>query len=194
MILLGCLASAYVAPAVGGTLAADTFTRADNATSMGDAETGGTWATTGTWGILSNRARCYADDAVATLDVGLSYGYRAQVDIFRHDWPGLVLRYTSLDNMYWLELDASGLKLMRRLSGTTSTLATLITNYATPTTFYVEVTEPGGTLFTVWSSRNGTPATYTDSTTGRPTGTRVGLRGQNVASAGEFDNFLVEAL
>ena len=176
-----------------GTLAADTFTRANNATSMGDAETGGTWTTTGTWGILNNRARCYSNDTVATLNVGRSYGYRAQVDFGPLDWPGLVLRYADTDNMYWLEHERTGILLMRRLGGTPSILATMFTAQP-PTTVYVEVTEPGGTLFTVWTDYNGTPVTYTDSTAGRPTGTRVGLRGQDLATRGEFDNFLVEAL
>ena len=198
MIPLGVLASRYVAPAGGVTLAADTFTRADSAISMGDAETGGTWATTGTWGILSNRARCYSADTVASLDIGIASGYRAQVDMFAHNWPGLVVRFTDTNNFYWLEaLSPSGftiyLELRRRLGATLVSLATrTITTAAT--TVYVEVSETIGTDFAFWTTENTTPTTYSDTTSGRPAGTRVGLRGQNIPVRGEFDNFLVEAL
>ena len=199
MIPLGVLASSYVTPAGGVTLAADTFTRADSTTNMGDAETGGTWATTGTWGIRSNRARCYSADTVASLDVGIASGYRAQVDMLAHNWPGLVVRFTDTNNFYWLEAySPSGstiyLELRRRMAGVTVVGLATRTIPTAATTVYVEVNETIGTDFAFWTTENTTPTTYSDTTSGRPAGTRVGLRGQNLATRGEFDNFLVEAL
>lgn len=194
MIPIGVLASSRFAPA-DGILASDTFTRADNGSSLGTANRGGTWATTGTWGILANRARCYGSgDTFATLDTGAASGYRAQVDMIGGSWPGLVLRYTDAANCYWLEYSGSTVSLWRVLGGT-KTAHGSHPGASGSITVYAEVVEAvGETQFAWWTSANLTPLTFNDSTAGRPAGTRVGMRGQNIATRGEFDNFLVEEL
>ena len=189
MIPLGVLASARVAAGGPLVLASDDFDRADSTTVLGAAQIGGTWAVTGTWGILSNRARCYKNDTIATLDVGISAGYVATASWAAPSWPGIAFRFTSTTSTYWIDHEGTRITLYRRLTSLVS-LATMTASTGAMTCTVTVTEEGGGTRIRVTNSANGNTIDYTDTLAGRPTGTRVGLRGQNNA-ASSFDNFTV---
>lgn len=175
----------------------DTFTRVDNASSLGTTETGETWATVGaTWGISSNQAyvSSWSSRAAATVDVG-STSMRVAARIYESGlaaYPFIVAGYDDIGNTYQLvNSQASQLQLTRRISGSNAAL------YAGPIAngdlIELSLIQSGGTEITV--RRNGvTVHTTTDTTVGRPAGTRAGLGLPTNTTACRWDDFEAEAL
>lgn len=179
------------AAASSGPAFSDDFNRADSATTLGSP-----WTVdkSGTWGISSGQAYCVAvSDSSATVDIGASAGYTvgatfAYVDSNR--FPAIVFRYVDDNNFYYAQLATSFL-LRRMVNGANANLLTL-DRITAGTVVSVDVTEGTGTEMAVYY--NGVlQDTYTDTTAGRPAGSRVGLRALP-ATVGQFDNFTVTAL
>lgn len=109
-------------------LVADSFTRADDAASLGSADTGGAWTVlAGTWGISGNKAYLPggAGDAWAVHDVG-----RADVDMqvtiagSSAVSQGLAFRVASNGNGYRLAFNSANVfKIFRVVSGTSTEIA-----------------------------------------------------------------------
>lgn len=199
MIPLGVLAGrrAVVAP----SFITDTFTRADNASSLGTTETGGqTWATVGaTWGISSNQAyvSSFTSRAAATVEVG-STSMRLAARVYASaisTYPFLVAGYVDIDNTYQLVNNGDRrLQLTCRVSGTNTAIYDGgSSSLASGDLIEVQLVQSGGTQITV--KRNGsTVYTGTDSTSGRPLGTRAGIALPADTLGCRWDDFEAEAL
>jgi hypothetical protein len=204
-------ASNSVTPAAAGptTYAADTFTRADSALTLGTSSGGQAWsALTGTWGITGNKAYCAVDGVsvgggynVATLNAGQSLvTYTATVTpkVGAVEF-GLAALTQDIDNLVMWDLSgdtAAGAgnittRLFSRAAGT-----------FTPITSSATLTMTGGTTYTLKLVVGATSIScYIDNVlvfassgaTGLETQTRFGL----VTAAGvadrtsTFDNLLI---
>lgn len=138
---------------------ADTFTRADSATTLGTAETGGAWsALAGTWGISGNKAYmpAGATDGFAVLTSNfLSDGY-AEADITlsataNRAATGLVFRAADINNMLMVELTkvvgADIIGLWKRIGGTWTQLAAITSaGLVNGTTYKVRAEFYGGQI------------------------------------------------
>jgi hypothetical protein len=111
------------------TVVSDTFTRTDNASSMGSAETGQTWtAASGTWGISGNLAYpavAVAGDHVTVPAVGDGL---VECDVLAADYaigtPGVMFRYIDASNYLFVRRDAANLLILKIDAGVGSTLVT----------------------------------------------------------------------
>lgn len=83
-------------------IVSDTFTRADDTTTLGNAETGQSWIPArGTWGITGNKGTCIASsDAIAVVDSGVS---NAEVSFVRTGNMRLVYRFESLSSYFMIQ-------------------------------------------------------------------------------------------
>jgi hypothetical protein len=110
----------------GGLLASDSFTRADNAVSLGLADTGQAWsALAGTWGVLSNQAYQPSGlpDGVAILDVGeADVTLTVTLSTVAPD-NGLILRASDTNNYIRLIFEAGVWYLQKKVAGAFTTLA-----------------------------------------------------------------------
>ena len=173
MIPLGVLAgSARVA---SGPVS-DSFNRADGA--IGTADSGHVWtAHSGTWNTFSNKAVCVTatDDRLCTVDYAANATIQATTATAGGRYPGLVARFVDTSNLYLLIADPADFALYRKQGGTYNLISIITTaNETNPVTFIV-TEEAGGTRLV--SKRAGvTHHNVLDNTTGRPAGTRVGMR------------------
>jgi hypothetical protein len=169
-------------PAAITPVVADTFTRADSATSLGTADTGGAWtALSGTWGISSNQAyKPAGTTGIAYIDSGKA-DCKIQVDHSTVSGVngGLAFRIVDASN-YWL---ASGNQLWKVQSGSFIAQGGTYLSFTNGQTMQVVL---NGSLITVL--KNGVAvATAVDSF--QSTATKHGLRTDNTTA--RFDNFLV---
>lgn len=191
-------ASNSVTPFAPATLAADTFTRA-NQSGLGTAETGGAWTvgTTG-WSITSNKAvestagsgawnPAWVAAGNTNVDVQASFLFDTSIDM------GLVARVTDGDNLLFLDLSngSSGEivgNLFRRVSGSFTAIGTLFTvgGLSTGTTYTARLVCVGTTITAYLNGSQvcvGTDATQS--------GTGAGIARLNGGSSATFDNFTV---
>lgn len=132
------------------TLVADSFTRADSASSLGTADVGGAWTSlAGTWGISGNKAYLPSAgaEAWAVHDTG-----RADIDMQvtvaapTVSNQGLCWRMASAGNGYRLAFSSGGTLKLFRVTGGTSTEIAAATGVRVPTTGdVVRVTAYGST-------------------------------------------------
>lgn len=175
------------------TLVSDTFTRADNASSLGTADTGQAWtAHAGVWGISSNQAYTAtgASNALATLDAGVSE-CSASVTITTPGagWGGVVLRGSDASN-YLTAFWSNGSQLFFR-----KIVAGVATDLVTQATRALQA----GDVLTVRASGTSLQAivngavilSATDSF--NQTATRCGLYTFSSDTAARFDTFTVTA-
>lgn len=128
-IALASVKAAVLTPR-GGYLVRDSFTRADNVSSLGNAETGQTWAPVNlNWGISSNRAyntNTGGAHSAAVVDGGVSDGI-IQVDISGVSaacWVGLSVRTDGTTSNLWRAfLDGTNVILQKVVSSATTTVA-----------------------------------------------------------------------
>lgn len=166
----------------------DTFSRADNASSLGSAETGQAWtARVGTWGVSGGKAYQPGgtSEALASLNSGAS-DYTATVDVTWQNAEGLLLRYVDTNNYLFADIHSTGARLVRKLTGSTSVLATGAFTPVAGTTYVLRARVVGSQV-TVWVDGVERIST-TDSNF--LTSTRQGLRAHTATTA-RLDNFRV---
>ena len=191
MMPLGVLASARVAPSGGPTTITDTFTRADSTTTLGSTETGQAWQViAGTAGILSGQARGYTNLCDVVVDFGtpnmaVSVDYVVPAPYLR-----IFAHYVDSSNYYGLLMQSSGLapRLYRLYGGVEASL-TPSTTVAAGDRITMEAFETGsGTRLRVL--RNGVEVfLITDTSAGRPLGTKCGMRLSATGQTARWDNF-----
>lgn len=196
MIPLGVLASAYV-PATATGLIEDSFNRANG--SLGVTDTGETWATVGTWAIIdAARALCTTSHANSYATVPAWSDAEVQVDIQGgSQYPGVCARYADASNNYFAIYNpgAGNLawELRRKIGGTEVLLGSWAATFADATVKLTAVEGSGQTNLTVYV--DGTSRiTYADTTTGRPSGTQIGLVKAWGTTDPRYDNFVAREL
>ena len=200
MIPLGVLASARVA-ASGFTTITDSFNRADSATTLGSTDTGQAWEIVGgTWGVMNGtmyksaggaslRAHAVVDWGLADMSVTVQIPTLGSVG----GYPHLVGRFANEGNGYFLQLNPPPSALVRRVGGVNANMISNLGTTVAGDAMTLSIREQeGGTVLTVY--RNGVQiGTYTDTTVGRPVGTRAGVFSFGLSTDARFDNFTVEA-
>ncbi len=150
--------------ATGGTTtyAADTFTRADSALTLGTSSGGGAWtAQLGTWGISTNQAYCPVPAGgagafnVATLPAATSDGVFAATCIVPAGATvfegGFLVRFQDLNNFVYLDLSGGGggtSQLFVRVAGVFTALSVQAANIAVApgATLPVQINARGGVV------------------------------------------------
>lgn len=184
------------------TIITDSFNRADNASSLGTTDTGEAWeVSAGTWGIVGNRAYRSAgatgQRSHASVDVG-SMSHRVEVRIpdigTTGGYPSLAARFQDSDNCYFLQLAPAPTVFTRRSGGVNTTLgASMGTTTFSHLIALSCVETESGTVLTAY--RDGAElGTYTDTASGRPSGTRAGLFLFGTSTNTRFDDFRAETL
>ena len=199
MIPLGVLAQRQAATG-GGLPVSDTFTRADNATSLGDAETGHPWLVTPSdaAGVSVNRLRWNnyfflsgserMVTAVAVVETG-----EADVTVTANSGEGptgtfafVVARYEDESNYYRLQHqnDPSSRGYVVRVTGGVVDVIATDVDWCPPNASHehsLTVREEGGATRII--ARTGGVQRYSglDSTSGRPMGTKHGVRAETGA-------------
>lgn len=172
----------------------DTFTRADNASSLGTADTGQAWtAHAGTWGITGGQATAFSGvDISATVDAG-----SADVDVSvtlaalqggGGEYSGLTLRYVDANNRIRLYLNGgtgSAIVARYRIAGVQSDI-TLGGTWAAGDVLRAVVV---GSSLAVY--RNGT-LVGTRGDAPHVTATRHGLHAESYGGGIRFDDFSVK--
>jgi hypothetical protein len=116
------------------TWVGDSFTRADNASTLGNAETGQPWITgpfSSVWGILSNQARCYTL-GITTIESGKSdlLAIRTTV-IAPTSTSRVIFRLSDLqNNWYFGGPGGTNYSLVKRIANVTTNMV----NTSTPVT------------------------------------------------------------
>ena len=174
MIPLGVLAGSA---RVGAATVSDTFNRADG--SIGTADSGHVWtAHAGTWDILSNKAVCSAAaaDMVCTVDYAANCTIQSSMVAATSRNPGIVGRFVDVSNFYLLSVSSGNFDLYRKQGGTYTqlNLANTISTAGLPVTLVISE-EAGGTRL-ITKLNGDTTQNVLDNTSGRPSGTRVGMR------------------
>lgn len=173
---------------VGATpLVLDTFTRANNASSLGSAETGQAWtAHVGTWGVGSEMALVGATaNALATVPAGVSDGLvRVTIATVGAD-PGLCFRYSDASNHWRFVYTSGGWFLQKRVAGSLTTVGTGSASRAAGDVMEIEAR---GSLI-IARLNGGQLASVTD--TFNQSATRHGLATAAASSASRWDNFRV---
>jgi len=189
--------------ALGFTIA-DTFTRANSASSIGASTTGNSTPTIlqGTWGILSNA--CYISAAsssgtsynTAVWDNG-SANATVEADLITPASgsfaQGLALRVTDLSSMLLVQIAETGaITLFKRVAGTYTSLATLGSQGYTNSQTYTVKAVMSGTSIEVFVG--GVSKLTYNTTTGLEAATRHGLTyfaGSVSPALGTFDNLSI---
>lgn len=114
---------------IGSIAAYDSFNRPDSGTLPGTPDSGGSYTVhAGTWGITSNRLRLQAVSTTpapitynaATADATVQVVIQCSADT---PGPGIALRVTDADTMLIVRVNAAGVRLLKRVSGTETQLA-----------------------------------------------------------------------
>ncbi len=174
----------------------DTFTRADNASSLGSSEHGAAseaWnARVGTWGISSNKAYTSVStaNALATLSGYANGVTQADVTFATGITCGVVFRLQDTNNYWRAALDAGGLKLYKQVAGVwTQVGSTYAFSPVNGQAYTIKITHDG-TSITV--NLDGTDQITVTGQTDLQTASSVGLY-CNSSAAVRFDNFLHQA-
>ncbi|SFA91800.1 Pectate lyase superfamily protein [Cohnella sp. OV330] len=135
---------ALISPLPFAGLAYDTFVRAD-ASSLGSAPAGGSWTVSGAWAIVSNEAANTSDvdGNAATLALpGVDYAISCKV---KGQLTGgvrmasLTFRRVNASNQFWLSIDATSIKLNRRVANTAATPQTYLFAFTNDTYYTLKV-------------------------------------------------------
>lgn len=186
-------------PAVGGgvSIATDTFTGADSATTISSGRTTETGSKTWTsyastnWGILSNQAyqSLGSSPAIAVINAGVN-DYTVQADVVFSGAPddsGIVFRATDSSNWLNFMVDPGGYYIQRNVAGSQSNATNVAsTNAAGTYTLKVVVSGSTATCYVNGVSK----ITYTITDSALLTGANCGLTSQGGANP-KFDNFSV---
>lgn len=171
----------------------DTFTRADNAASLGTAESGQTWtALVGTWGVLSSQAYSATgvDGDFASLDVGVTdIDVSVQFGAINNTaYYGLCARLTDTSNFYRAEFGGgNGIVIHKVVAGTVTSLGSAAASNVANTVVRLRVV---GTQLSAYV--NGAllvSATDSQITSGTKLGLRRGSAGTTPTMT--FDNLTV---
>jgi hypothetical protein len=173
-------------------LARDSFSRADNLTTLGNAESGQAWTPTDStvWGIESNTAKLVSGAGrVVVNSVSDNYAVQAKLSTMAAgtNIHRVVFRYIDSSNeLFFGKANATQYQLSKRVAGASTSLG-LITQ--TPVSGDVIRVEVRGNRIT--AKVNGiTIIDVTDSA--NSTGTKIGLYVGDTTA--RFDDFIVEAL
>lgn len=187
------LSRAAKKPPVAQLTISDTFTRAD-ASTLGVAETGQAWtAVAGTWQVAGGAAvpATTGIDAYACVETGMA-DVSVSADVYgigADKWPGIMARFTDVNNQYSLEINSSNNQLIvqRRYGGTATEFDRLvITN---PVNLRLDVHDVTGGTELIAYINAAEVGRYTD-TAPRLSGTKAGIRcGNFSAELPSFDNF-----
>lgn len=179
----------------------DTFSRADNPSSLGTTETGQAWEIVGgTWGITNGTMYKSAGGATTRAHAVVDWGsadmsVTVQIPTLGDPpgYPCLVGRFADEGNGYFVQLNPSPGTLTRRVGGANTVVISNSGTTVAGDVMKLSIREQGGgTVLTVY--RNGVQVgTYTDTAVGRPAGTRAGVFSFGVYRDARFDNFTVEA-
>ena len=186
----------------------DSFDRADSTTGLGTTDTGHTWQQVGTGvvGIIGGAAYRATSNAFAVVDFGqadmmVSHKMVTLGDFF----AGHVARYVDANNYYTLEGSGAGgtglMKVVRTVAGVPATVvgATIPGPVAAGDVVAVSYKEEGGgTKIRTYKNGVQTGESLTvggiptsDTTAGRPMGTKAGLKPNNNANI-RLDDFRIE--
>ncbi len=184
------------------TLVSDTFTRADNASSLGNAETGQAWvpgnfgdiAVLPTYGVSGNKAYCpnggdqtdpheWAESGFADVTI------TANVTVTGPAYLGLLFRRLDSSNYFSARLNTAtnDLTLLRNLGGVRANRASVALAQGDPQVIALKVVL-SGTSILVYADTV-LLITYTDSNF--QTATKHGLYINALMSTARIDNFLV---
>lgn len=171
---------------------ADSFTRADSASTLGTSEVGGkTWtANTGTWGVSSGAAYTVtgASADIASIDTSITDMQVEGKLTYSGTQPGLVFRYQDASNYYYVEPFSSGARIQKRVAGSTSTVVSTGSGFASGDYFGASIYGSQINLL-----HNGSiVATATD--TALTAGTKAGMRAGSANSTDRWDDFSVASL
>lgn len=178
-------------------IAADTFTRANSAVTLGSAETGGAWtAHVGTWGISTNKAYCPTPDGVATQVATLAAGVPNATVTCTFTGTGIGTG-TAMPWLVFRFVDTSNYLLVAAQTATTIEIFKKVANVFTQI----------GTAAHVWASGQRVSVTFngsaisttvdgvpraTASDAALSTATRHGIGGTTTLDASvRFDDFLI---
>jgi len=172
-------------------LAFDSFTRADNAGSLGNAESGQAWATStgNAFGISSNQA--YNTDtsntvSIASVDVGAT-DVRVVCSVTRTTQiAGVVFRLVDGSNYWSVNLGGASTTLVKTVSGSPTTVATLAQAFSGASLIEVIARGPAISVLV-----NGVALPVANDAA-LAAGTRCGLFRQQTVNNSRHDNFLVE--
>lgn len=171
-------------------LVSDTFSRADNASSLGSADTGQAWtALAGTWGISGNRAYnpSATSNGVAYVDAGVSDGLVECVIPVLGGGPGLYFRIVDADDYLRCVSTGTALIVEKRVASTFTQIASLTYTLVAGDRLGVRLT--GSTIDV---SVNGeSQGVVTDSAHQSATMHGIGFNFGVGSSAARFDNFRV---
>lgn len=175
---------------------ADTFTRANNTSSLGTPSDAGTdWvAQLGTWGIYNNstvaRANTYSTttNASAVLEAS-SANVIITAEVYHGGYTnkaGLVIRAADMDNLIFCTIGTAGLALFRRVAGVNTAFGT---NYTTGITDGDVISISVDSANNIIVKQNGTTRITTSDASGSAN-TKHGLWGSGATSI-RFDNLTI---
>ncbi|MCS6570342.1 hypothetical protein NYQ35_16165 [Curtobacterium flaccumfaciens pv. flaccumfaciens] len=200
----GTTTSATVTATPNGTVTAtvyDSFTRADNTTSLGNAETGQPWVVSGVdpWGISGGTAyrpvTTGASDTLATISASATVDMTVVIAQASNangtGGMGPVWRYSDANNFWLIDISAGATAVYKKVAGSFVSVGTISTLIAAGDT--IRVTASGST-HTIYI--NGAQA-YTTTDAFNSTATSHGMRTATAGTGGyssaarRFDSFKV---
>ncbi len=189
---------------VKAAVVTDTFTRADNALTLGSAESGQAWtAVAGTWGISSNKAYCVGDmdTETAVLESGIADGIvdctvsgtLASGTDFRI--PHVLVRYLDANNFLRVFYGAGNVKLQKSDGGVTSDLAVTALAALDGTDYAIRIAMVGNSVKVYVDGTERISYTLAGGDTKYNAYTKVGMRlrkSGSPATAARWDNLAVQ--
>ena len=173
------------------TAITDTFTRANNATSLGSTETGQPWtALSATWGITGNAAYIasgVAGNTLATVNAGRA-NFTAQLtnSIVTAQYPGMCFRVTDINNFWaWYRSASNAYTLSKIVAGTQTNVASATLTAANGDV--LQVVTSGSSISCTVNGANLTSTTDTFNSTA----TGVGMFSYGAPSGSTFDNLSI---
>lgn len=183
--------------ATGGGVASitDSFNRANSGT-LGTADTGQAWTThAGTFSIVSNKASSTNASGViaATLDASLAdidYSIDMTLHASGSSNPGMVFRWSDINNFFEFTVTASFCRLYRRLAGTFTSVGSSVLALSPGSTYTFRVHAVGSAITCYANGVAVISATNTALTTNTRCGIGVALESGNTNGA-LFDNLSI---
>lgn len=179
----------------------DTFSRADNPSSLGTTETGQAWEIiSGTWGVTNGTMYKSAGSVGSRNHAVVDYGatdmrITAKTPVMGSGpaYPCIAGRFVDAGNAYFLQFAPNPSVVGRRVGGVNVTILSNLGTTVAGDTMSLSLREVAGSTV-VTAYRNGVQiGTYTDTLAGRPMGTRGGIFSHSVYTDARFDDFTIEA-
>lgn len=175
------------------TVVLDTFNRTDNPTSLGSADTGQPWTVlAGTWGIIGNQA--YESNGLdvlkfAVVDALTPNGIIDVEAVFRTGSEiGIIFRSSDVNNFLLAYVTLTGLTLVKKVSGTTTSLGSYGFTPANGQSFTIRVNANGSAIKVSLDTIERISVSESTSSTI----TKHGMYKFGAPTTNRFDNFRIE--